>query len=378
MPSILIDQNVLGTHKEPVSERSVLNPSGRFKWSAPESASLMPSLQKDGKRLPPESSSAIPSGLRCSTASSVASHVNTETPSVLRRPYDNQLQKASGERVIRQTKEPKSYQHSADELQQSTKCADPESSLPQETFVRSPSCVYSDVDRAPIAGTLDEIRNVMLFLESFPRTSKYCNKDSTQEAGEIHETKRAVAVTSEQAKERNVNNIQKVDLHEHATDQTRSSPKQPEPAVPVKSRGEEPTLHKAEGATAPAPTPVAHPPRVSTAASQHDGSESAPKSTGHQSPCQRLLQCLKSAVAPGHRKPIVAVITIVLLVVMVTVTWNFDYLFPSPSSDRKDPVEPLKAGGPNVTDADEAASVPLGPFEIVFTDVSILDINEEV
>ncbi|KAL1479425.1 hypothetical protein MTO96_051848 [Rhipicephalus appendiculatus] len=113
MPSILIDQNVLGTHEEPESEKSVLNPSGRFKWSAPESASLMPSLQKDGKRLPPESSSAIPSGLRCSAPSSVASHVNTETPSVLRRPYDNQLQKASGERAIRQTKEPKSYQHSA-------------------------------------------------------------------------------------------------------------------------------------------------------------------------------------------------------------------------------------------------------------------------
>ncbi|KAL1469411.1 hypothetical protein MTO96_025089 [Rhipicephalus appendiculatus] len=265
MPSILIDYNVLDTHKEPESEKSVLNPSGSLKSSTLDSASSTPSLHKEGKQLPPESSAAIPSGLRRSTASSVSSHVSTEAPSVLRRPYENQFQKASGERVIRQTKEPKPYQHGADALQQSTKRTSPESSSPQETFVRAASCVYSDVDRAPIAGTLDEILNVMLFLESFPRTSKYRNKDSTKEAGEIHEIKRPVAVTWEQARGRNVNNIQKVDLHQQAAGHSLSSPKKSERVAPVKGRGEAPKLHKAQGPSAPAPAPVAHPPRVSTA-----------------------------------------------------------------------------------------------------------------
>ncbi|KAL3218149.1 hypothetical protein MRX96_031712 [Rhipicephalus microplus] len=318
MSSILIDHNVFGSHEKHESEKSVLNSPGRFKWSTLDSAT-MPQLPKKKQRLPPRSSTTVPSDPRRSTASSVASPVSTEALNLFYRPNDNQFQKASEERVTRQTKEPNTFQHSANKLQKSAECRGPESSLPEETFLHLDSCVYSDASQAPLAGTLEGIRNVVLFLESFPRTSKYSSKDPTEKAGETHEMKRAVAVVSEPANDMKVNNIQKADLHVHATDHSHLGPSQPPRVVPVEHHAEALRPGKA-GATAPAPAPVAHPPQGPIAASHHDTSESAPKSTGQQSLGQRLLQCLKSAVAPGHRKPIVAVMTIFLLVVVVTVT----------------------------------------------------------
>ncbi|KAL3221516.1 hypothetical protein MRX96_050250 [Rhipicephalus microplus] len=197
MSSILIDHNVLDSHEKYESEKSVLNSSGRFKWSTLDSAT-MSQLPKEKQRLPPQSSTTVPSGPRSGAASSVANP--TKALNLFHRPNDNMFQKASGERVTRQTKEHNTFQHSADKFQKSAECRGPESSLPEETFLHLDSCVYSDAIQGPLAGTLEGILNVMLFLESFPRTLKYSSKDPTGKAGETHEMKRAVAVASNRRK----------------------------------------------------------------------------------------------------------------------------------------------------------------------------------
>ncbi|KAL3243809.1 hypothetical protein MRX96_047365 [Rhipicephalus microplus] len=270
MSSILIDHNVLGSHEKHESEKSVQNSPGRFKWSTLDSAT-MSQLPKEKQRLPPRSSTTVPSGPRRSAASAIATPISTEALNLFHRPNDNIFQKASGERVTRQTKQPNTFQHSADKLQKSAECRGPESSLPEETFLHLDSCVYSDASQALLAGTLEGIRNVMLFLESFPRTSKYSRKDPTEKAGETHEMKPAVAVASEPANDMKVNNIQIADLLEHSTDHSHLSPSQPPRVVPVEHHAEAPRPGKA-GATAPAPAPVAHPARGPIATSHRDAS----------------------------------------------------------------------------------------------------------
>ncbi|KAL3217685.1 hypothetical protein MRX96_050965 [Rhipicephalus microplus] len=116
MSSILIDRNVLSSHEKHESEKSVLTPTGRFKWSTLDSAT-MSQLPKEKQRLLPQSSTTVPSGPRRSAASSVASAISTEALNLFHQPNDNIIQKASGERVTRQIKEAKTFQHSADKLQ---------------------------------------------------------------------------------------------------------------------------------------------------------------------------------------------------------------------------------------------------------------------